>query len=156
MGKVIAIASGKGGTGKTTTAAALSSCLAALGHKTLCIDFDAGLRNLDLALCMPNVSTVDFLEVASLRLDLMEACQKHSMIGSLYFLSAPMDCDPRKIDATDIIPMFTEIRREFDYCVVDTPSGIGAGFKLAHADADMSIIVATAEMPTIRSIAISL
>jgi septum site-determining protein MinD len=151
MGKVIAIASGKGGTGKTTTAAAVSSCLAALGHKTLCIDFDAGLKNLDLALCIADAKAANFLDVADSRQDLLEACHKHPRIANLFFLSAPMNCDPSEFDIMEIIPMFTEIRREFEYCIIDTPSGIGAGFRLAHADADMSIIVTTGETPSIRA-----
>jgi len=150
MGKIIAVTSGKGGTGKTTTVAAVSSCLAALGYKTLCVDFDLGLRNLDLALCMTDFAVADFTDVISKRLDLLEACHESTQIPKLYFLAAPVSYDPDTQGIPDVMPMFAEIRDEFDYCIVDSPSGIGLGFKLAHADADMSIIVTIGELPAMR------
>ena len=150
MGKVIAVTSGKGGTGKTTTVAAISSCLAALGHKTLCVDFDAGLKNLDLALCMSDFAVADFMDVVSGRLDLMDACHECPQVSNLFFLSAPTVCGPDGPDAASVKPMFDEIRREFDYCFIDSPAGIGAGFRLTHAFADMSIIVTNGELPAMR------
>jgi len=162
VGKVIAVASGKGGTGKTTTVAAVSSCLAALGYKTLSVDFDIVLRNLDLALCMTDYAVADFMDVVSKKLDLMEACHESAHIPKLYFLAAPTTSFPEgaafaptayEQDAQsipDILPMFAEIRNEFDYCIIDSPSGIGSGFRLAHAGADMSLIVTTGELPAMR------
>jgi len=150
MGKVIAVASGKGGTGKTTTVAAVSSCLAALGYKTLCIDFDAGLRNLDLSLCMTDFTVTDYMDVLSGQLKLMDACKESPQIPKLFFLSAPTDEVPNVVDAITLQAMFEEIRDEFDYCLVDAPSGIGPGFRLAHSNADMSVIVTTGELPAMR------
>jgi len=150
MGKIVAVASGKGGTGKTTTVAAVSSCLAALGHKTLCIDFDIGLKNLDLALCMSDYAIADFMDVVSTRLDLMEACHESPLIQNLFFLAAPTTCDPDAPASADLAPMLDEVRREFEFCVIDSPSGIGTGFRLAHAEADMSIIVTNGELPAMR------
>ena len=150
MGKVIAVASGKGGTGKTTVVAAISSCLAALGHKTLCIDFDTELRNLDLALCMTDFAIMDFMDVISGRLELLAACSESPGIPNLFFLSAPAANVPDEIDTADLKAMFDEIRSNFDYCLIDSPSGIGHGFALAHTDADMSIIVTTGELASMR------
>lgn len=150
MGKVVAVASGKGGTGKTTTVAAVASCLAALGHKTLCLDFDLELRNLDLALCMADFTVADFMDVVTERLDLMEACHECPQISNLFFLAAPVNFDPDKSGLPDVVPLFAKIRDEFDFCLVDCPSGVGPGFKLAHADADMSIVVTTSELPAMR------
>ena len=150
MGKVIAVASGKGGTGKTTAVAALSSCLAVLGYKTLCIDFDAELRNLDLALGMSDFAVMDYMDVISGRLGLMAACSESPSIPNLFFLSAPADRMPDDIDTKKIKEMFDEIHRNFDYCFVDSPSGVGPGFRLAHSNVDMSVIVTTGEAPSMR------
>ena len=150
MGKIIAVASGKGGTGKTTTVAAVSSCLAALGHKTLCVDFDSGLRNLDLSLCMADFTIADYMDVVSSRIGLMEACHECPQIANLFFLAAPnADADDDR-GCVDVTPMFEDIRREFDFCLIDSPSGIGEGFRRAHTDADMSIIVTHGELPAMR------
>jgi len=151
MGKVIAIASGKGGTGKTTVAAALSSCLAALEHKTLCIDFDAELRNLDLALCMTEFTVMDFMDVINGRMDIMSACSESPKISNLYFLTAPAAGIPDDIDELALKEMFDDIRREFDYCIIDSPAGIGSGFCLAENNADMSIIVTTGDLASMRN-----
>jgi len=150
MGKIITIASGKGGTGKTTSAAAVSSCLAVLGYRTLCIDFDVGLKKLDLSLCMSDFTVTDFYDVISSGMELMRACNESPQIPGLFFLSAPSECDFDTLDSVALQPMFKEIRREFDYCIIDAPSGIGVGFRLAHTCADMSIIVTTGELPAMR------
>jgi len=150
MGKVITVASGKGGTGKTTSVAAISSCLAILGHKTLCVDFDAGLKNLDLSLCMTDFTVKDYFDVISGRLSLTEACSESPHIPKLYFLAAPSAFDHDRQHAAGLKEMFDEARREFDYVFIDAPSGIGAGFMLAHENADMSLIVTTGEAPAMR------
>jgi len=150
MGKVIAVASGKGGTGKTTSVAAIASCLAVLGYKTLCIDFDAGLRNLDLSLCMTDFTVKDFMDVVNGQSALMEACSESPQIPKLFFLAAPASFGHDEQSAAMMKPVFEEIREEFDYCFLDSPSGVGTGFKLAHANADMSIIVTTGERPAMR------
>ena len=150
MGKVIAVASGKGGTGKTTSVAAISSCLAALGHKTLCIDFDAGLKNLDISLSMTDFTVKDYMDVVSGRLGLLEACSENPRIPKLFFLSAPTVPARGEPDEKAMKHLFAEARREFDYCIVDLPSGIGSGFKQGNANADMAIIVTIGELPAMR------
>jgi septum site-determining protein MinD len=150
MGKVIAVASGKGGTGKTTTVAAVSSCLAALKHKTLCIDFDVELRNLDLALCMADFTVADFSDVLDGRLELTEACHESTLIKNLSYLAAPPSLDWDKTDGEAIERLFDQIRGEFEYCLIDSPPGIGTGFALSHKCADMSIIVTVGELPAMR------
>lgn len=150
MGKIIAVSSGKGGTGKTTAVAALSSCLAALGHKTLCIDFDAQLRNLDITLGMTDFAIMDYMDVVSGRMGIMAACSEAPGIPNLFFLAAPTTRVPDDFDPAALGPMFCEIRKNFDYCLIDSPSGIGSGFHLANSNADMSIIVTTGEPTSVR------
>ena len=147
MGKIIAVASGKGGTGKTTTVAALSSCLASLGNKTLCVDFDIGLENLDLALCTPETLAPCATDLIELGQNLLMACNEHHVIPDLFFLTPPAISEVTESIIADAATMFAEIRREFDYCIVDSPPGIGAGFELAHSSADMSLIVTAGELP---------
>ena len=147
MGKVIAVASGKGGTGKTTTVAAVSSCLAALGYKTLCVDFDAELRNLDLALCMTDYAVADFTDVESGRMELMEACCESPKIPGLFFLAAPPYSGWNESEENGLRCVFDGVREEFDYCLIDAPSGIGTGFEYAQMFADQTVIVTTGEVP---------
>jgi len=150
MGKVIAVSSGKGGTGKTTTVAAVASCLAALGYKTLCVDFDTGLRNLDLSLCMADFAVADFMDVLSGDMALIDACHECPRIKNLFFLAAPTDYGPDDLSVGAVKRMFDETRDEFDYCLVDCPAGIGTGFRLALINADMAIIVTNGELPAMR------
>ena len=151
MGKVIAVASGKGGTGKTTAVAALSSCLAVLGYRTLCIDFDAELMNLDLALDMTDFTVMNYMDVVSGRVELTSAISESPRIPNLYFLSAPVAYTSEdEVDKEALRRMFDEVRYYFDFCLVDSPSGIGSGFRLANSNADMSIIVTTGELTSVR------
>jgi septum site-determining protein MinD len=150
MGKVIVVASGKGGTGKTTSVGAISSCLAALGHRTLCIDCDAGLRNLDIIIGMADYIVTDFTDVLEGRVPLEDACSLHPKINGLYFLSAPSFRGPEDIDPEAMSTLMEEIRETFDYCLIDSPAGIGTGFYLAAKYADMAIVVTTGDTSSIR------
>jgi septum site-determining protein MinD len=150
MGKVIVVASGKGGTGKTTSVGAISSCLAALGHKTLCIDCDAGLRNLDIIIGMADYVVSDFTDVLEGLVPLEDACSEHPRIKGLYFLSAPSFRGPEDIDASAMTSLMDEIRGMFDYCLIDSPAGIGTGFHLAAQNADMALVVTTGDTSSIR------
>ncbi|MCL2409495.1 MAG: AAA family ATPase [Oscillospiraceae bacterium] len=148
MCKIIVISSGKGGTGKTTTVAAVSSCLAGIGARTLCVDFDIGFNNLDMYLCMSEFAVSDFTDVLDGRMELMDACCESPLIPGLFFLNSPADMKDE--DGLDVSDMFSDIRGNFDYCVIDAPAGTSAGFALAHTQADMSIIVTNGELPSIR------
>ena len=150
MGKNILIASGKGGTGKTTATAAIASCLAIHGHRTLCIDCDVGLRNLDLALGMTDISATDFSDVTAGRLPLEEAATACPGIGGLWFLAAPSSANAEDVAQADMKKLLAEARSAFDYCLLDAPAGIGAGFRLAAADADMAIIVVNGDASSLR------
>ena len=150
MGKVIVVASGKGGTGKTTSVGAISSCLAALGHKTLCIDCDAGLRNLDIIIGMSDYTVTDFGDVLEGLVSLEDACSEHPKIKNLYFLPAPAFRGPEEIDPDAMSELMEQIKGQFDYCLIDSPAGIGPGFRLAARDADLALIVAICDMSSMR------
>ena len=151
MSKIIAVTSGKGGTGKTTTVAAISSCLALIGHKTLCIDFDFRLKNLDMSLCLTETSMADIMDVANGNTALMDACSEHDLVQGLYYLAAPSYMGNVELNIDKLNLVFDEIRKQFDYCILDTPAGIGDGFRFAHTFADTSLIVVTGEAPAIRN-----
>ena len=150
MGKVIVVASGKGGTGKTTTVAVLSSCLAELGYKTLCLDCDVGMRNLDLLLGMSDYSVRSFADVLSGSVPAEDAPVRHPKIPKLFFLSAPAAVKPEDVDREAFAEMVGELAESFDYCLIDAPAGVGPGFYLAAAAAQEAIIVSTDDLPSLR------
>jgi septum site-determining protein MinD len=142
--------SGKGGTGKTTSAAAISSCLAALGHRTLCVDCDIGLRNLDISLGMSDFTVTDISDVAEGRVSVREAAHEHPRLPNLFFLAAPVYRAPEDIDPEAMAGLIAAAREEYEYTILDAPAGIGAGFALATASADTAIIVATGDLSSVR------
>ena len=150
MGQNIVITSGKGGTGKTTTAAAVASCLAALGHKTLCLDCDIGLKNLDLVLGLTDLAVMDFSDVLAEDSALADTVTAHPAIDNLFFLSAPPFIGAEEIDVSDMKRLGERIRAEYEFCIIDCPAGIGAGFKLAVAAADSAIVVSTGDAASLR------
>ena len=157
MGKIITVVTGKGNMGKTTMVAAISSCLALLGNKTLCMDLTKGAKKLGLSLGIANNegsenAAVDHIDVLSGQGEVVEACTKHPRIPNLYHLSPSTSLDLSKFDDSFVKPMFSEIRREFDYCIIDTPSISSPGFKLAHADADMMIIVTSGKVKKMKDV----
>ena len=140
MGELIAILSGKGGTGKTTVCAGLATALAAAGEKVLCIDCDVGLRNLDLSLGMSDSSALSFLEVCQGDYPVEQAA-KHPQFPGLSFLTAPMNCPVNAIDSEAFGEMLHSAREQFDYIFLDAPAGVDAGFRLAATFADRCILV---------------
>lgn len=149
MGKIIVVVSGKGGTGKTTAVGALGSCLGAMGRKTLCVDCDFGLRNLDITLGMTNRAVSDLKHALTGVCDIDDACVRHPAIENLWFLSAPPTYES-EFDADGKERLFSTIRDSFDYCLLDAPAGIGSGFSFAASGADMAIIVTTGDAASIR------
>ena len=143
MGTIITVISGKDGVGKTMIAAAVSSGLAVLGHKTLCIDFGKGSKNIRSNLCMIDNEAADHNDLYAGLSSVVKACPEHPEIPGLFILSPSASLRPDKLNISDIKPIFNEIRREFDFCIIDTPPVSYPGFKLAHADANMVIIITT-------------
>ncbi len=152
MGQVIAVTSGKGGTGKTTVCAAVASCLAAEGLRVLCIDADMGLRNLDISLGMAELAPISFADVLAGRYSLSEATP-HPDIPGLYLLTAPVAERPETIRFQDFGAMLETVRDYFDFCLIDSPAGIGDGFHFATLYADRVLIVATPDPAALRDAA---
>lgn len=150
MGTIIAVTSGKGGTGKTTSVGAIASCLAALGHKTLCLDADVGLKNLDITLGLSDFAVLDFNDVIKRRISLEDALIEHPRIKNLYFLTAPALLRPEDIELADMQLLISQIKEKFEYCLIDSPAGVGAGFRLAVTGCDMAIVVTTGDTSSLR------
>ncbi len=152
MGQLIAVLSGKGGTGKTTVCAGIASALAMSGESVLCIDCDVGLRNLDIALGMSDSGALSFLDVCrdGYSLDL---AAKHIAFPNLSFLTAPIHCNADGIDRKAFLELLTQARKQFSYILLDAPAGLEAGFSLAARYADRILLVATADPAAVRDVA---
>lgn len=149
MGTSILMTSGKGGTGKTTCCAALASHLARLGHRTLCVDCDAALRNLDLVLGLSEGVVWDFMDVIDGRMSVEDAVIPHPGIKDLWFLSAPTAL-VSDVAASGFSPLIEGLRDDYDFVLLDCPAGIGSGFRLAASGADMAVIVSTGDLTSLR------
>lgn len=150
MGKTILITSGKGGTGKTTCCAAIGSFLAAGGHRTLCVDCDTALRNLDLVLGLFDRTLWDFSDILAGNVTARDAIVAHPDIEGLSFLSAPAGVLPGEIDRDAFDGLIKALSEDFDYILLDSPAGIGSGFDLAASAADAAIIVSTGDSSSLR------
>ena len=141
MGELIAVASGKGGTGKTSVTAGLATALALAGKRVLCIDCDVGLRNLDISLGLADHCPLSFLDVCEGGYPLDHATV-HPEFPTLHFLTAPMNCPPSRINTERFGAFLMAARGSYDYIFLDAPAGVEAGFKLAASFADRCILVA--------------
>ena len=149
MGELIAVLSGKGGTGKTSVCAGVASALASRGERVLCIDCDIGLRNLDIALGIAELGALSFQEVSSGAYPLdMAAC--HPQYPNLYFLTAPIGCTAADIDMQSFSSLLNQARKTFSYVFLDAPAGIDAGFSLAAQFADRILLVTGPDPAAIR------
>ena len=150
MGTAIVITSGKGGTGKTTCCAAIASFLAGAGHRTVAIDCDIGLRNLDLALGLTDSALWDFSDLLEGRVSRAEGLTPHPDIENLWFLSAPTELTPPEVDPAAFASFIDGLRQEYDYILIDSPAGLGPGFQLATRGVDRAIVIATNDASSLR------
>lgn len=140
MGEVIAVLSGKGGTGKTSVCAGIATALAQSGSLVLCIDCDVGLRNLDISLGLSENGGLSFLDVCEGGYTL-DNVSRHPQYPTLSFLTAPMNRAVEQIDVAAFCQMLRGARRIYDYIFLDAPAGVDAGFKLVSAAADRFLLV---------------
>ena len=150
MGQAIAVVSGKGGTGKTSFTANVGMALAQLGRKTLCLDCDVGLRNLDIAMALTDRAMMDFTDVLAGSCTLEEAAVPHPGQKDLYLLTAPTRIGAADVEAGALEKLLPAIRERFDYCLIDAPAGLGAGFQLAVGGADRAVVVSTTDESSLR------
>ena len=149
MGELIAVLSGKGGTGKTSVCAGIASALALLDQKVLCIDCDVGLRNLDIALGISEMSALSFQDVCSGGYGLDWAV-RHPDYPNLHFLTAPINCPAASVDQLAFSNMLNQARQHYHYVLLDAPAGIEAGFQLAARYADRILLVTGPDPAAVR------
>lgn len=152
MGELIAVVSGKGGTGKTSVCAGIATALAESGKRVLCVDCDVGLRNLDISLGMSDCGGLSFLDVSEFGYEL-ENAPHHPIYDNLSFLTAPMNRSPEDINTESFIALFQRARERFDYIFLDAPAGVDAGFRLVCAAADSFLVVTSAGPAAVRDAA---
>ena len=150
MGKIIVVASGKGGVGKTTVTANISIALAAEGNSVVAVDTDLGLRNLDLALGLENSVIYDIVDAALENCRVREAIIKDEKYGKLAFMPASQFKDDISVEFSKYEKLFFELKDKYDYVVVDCPAGIGDMVKGIIKISDMAIIVANPDPYSLR------
>ena len=150
MAKILVITSGKGGVGKTTTSAALGTGLALRGHKTVIVDFDIGLRNLDLVMGCERRVVYDFVNVINGDATLHQALIKDKRLENLYVLAASQTRDKEALTQDGVGRVLDELSQNFEYVICDSPAGIERGAHLAMYYADEAIVVTNPEVSSVR------
>ncbi len=150
MSRIVVITSGKGGVGKTTTAAALAAGLAQAGHRTAVIDFDVGLRNLDLVMGCERRVVFDFVNVINGDARLQQALIRDKRLDNLSILPASQTRDKEALTAEGVGRVLDELRESVDYIICDSPAGIERGSHLAAYHADDAVVVTNPEVSSVR------
>lgn len=150
LAKIIVVTSGKGGVGKTTTSAAFATGLALRGNKVVVIDFDVGLRNLDLIMGCERRVVYDFVNVINGEANLKQALIKDKRIETLFILPASQTRDKDALTKEGVQRVLDELSTQFDYIVCDSPAGIEKGALMALYFADYAVIVTNPEISSVR------
>jgi septum site-determining protein MinD len=151
VSKVVVVTSGKGGVGKTTTSANIATGIAMLGHKVATIDFDVGLRNLDLVLGIERRVVYDFINVIRGEAKLHQALIRDKRVDTLHVLAASQTRDKEALTAEGVGTVIKDLRdMGFDYIICDSPAGIEKGAQMAMYFADEAIVVANPEVSSVR------
>ena len=150
MARIIVVTSGKGGVGKTTTSAAIAMGLAQKGHKTAVIDFDVGLRNLDLVMGCERRVVYDFVNVINGEATLRQALIKDKRCNQLFILPASQTRNKDALTQEGVGKILEDLSKEFKYIVCDSPAGIERGAHLAMYFADDAFVVTNPEVSSVR------
>ena len=150
MARIIVVTSGKGGVGKTTTSAAIAMGLAKKGHKTAVIDFDVGLRNLDLIMGCERRVVYDFVNVINGEATLRQALIKDKRCNQLFILPASQTRDKDALTKEGVGKILDDLSKDFKYIICDSPAGIERGANLAMYFADDAFVVTNPEVASVR------
>ncbi|WAJ27291.1 septum site-determining protein MinD [Jiella sp. R10] len=150
MAKVIVVTSGKGGVGKTTSTAALGAALAQRGEKVAVVDFDVGLRNLDLVMGAERRVVYDLINVVQGDAKLAQALIRDKRLDTLFLLPASQTRDKDNLTAEGVATVMAELKQHFDWVVCDSPAGIERGATLAMRHADIAVVVTNPEVSSVR------
>lgn len=150
MGKVIVVTSGKGGVGKTTSSAALGAALAHDGAKVVVVDFDVGLRNLDLIMGAERRVVYDLVNVIQGEAKLTQALIRDKRVETLYLLPASQTRDKDALTEAGVGKVIDELRESFDWIICDSPAGIEKGATMAMRFADTAVVVTNPEVSSVR------
>jgi septum site-determining protein MinD len=151
VGVAIVITSGKGGVGKTTTTANLGTALAIAGKRVCLVDTDIGLRNLDVVMGLENRIIYDLVDVVEGRCTVQKALVKDKRFDDkLYLLPAAQTSDKTAVTPEQMKKLVEELKRDYDYILIDCPAGIEQGYRNAVAGADEAIVVTTPEVSAVR------
>jgi septum site-determining protein MinD len=150
MGTVLVVTSGKGGVGKTTSTAALGAALAQSGKSVAMVDFDVGLRNLDLVMGAERRVVFDFVDVIKGNAKLVQALIPDKRIENLSLLAASLTLDKDALTAEGVARVVDELRQKFDWVICDSPAGIERGAMLCMRHADAAIVVVNPEVSSVR------
>ena len=150
LGRVLVVTSGKGGVGKTTSTAALGAALAHDGQKVVVVDFDVGLRNLDLVMGAERRVVFDLINIINGVAKLSQALIRDKRLENLYLLPASQTRDKDALTEDGVAMVIEELRTKFDWVICDSPAGIERGATLAMRYADAAIIVTNPEVSSVR------
>ncbi len=150
MAKVLVVTSGKGGVGKTTSTAALGAALAQAGQKVAVVDFDVGLRNLDLVMGAERRVVFDFINVIQGVAKLSQALIRDKRLETLWLLPASQTRDKDALTEEGVAGVIKDLRDKFDWVICDSPAGIERGATLAMRFADAAVIVTNPEVSSVR------
>lgn len=150
MAQIIVVTSGKGGVGKTTSSASFATGLAMRGHKTAVIDFDVGLRNLDLIMGCERRVVYDFVNVINEEASLKQALIRDKNCDNLFILPASQTRDKDALTKEGVERVMNELRGDFEYVVCDSPAGIEKGAVMALYFADQAVVVTNPEVSSVR------
>jgi septum site-determining protein MinD len=149
-GRVLVVTSGKGGVGKTTSTAALGAALAQEGRKVVLVDFDVGLRNLDLVMGVERRVVFDLINVINGEARLAQALIRDRRLDTLSLLPASQSRDKDSLTEDGVTRVIAELRAQFDWIICDSPAGIETGATLAMRHADVAVVVVNPEVSSIR------